>query len=302
MSRIVLTGAGGLLGSAFKGALREFSVTTLGRDHLDADAPGDLSSLIRSADPELLINCAADTDVERAERDASMNLKVNAQLPAVIAEICKRYDIKLVHFSSTGCYGNWKSTPYVDDDELRPPTAHHRAKAMGEDAVRNSGCRYLILRTGWLFGGGPEQPKNFVWKRLLESRSSKELFSDASQRGCPTHVVDLVKQVLLMARTGLDGTFNVTSQGSASRYEYVSAIVAASGVPCVVKPGPPFARLARVSANETARNARLQSLGLDCMPGWQDSIRSYVSDLLTSPAWLALDRVRTDHRSECGEA
>lgn len=283
--RIILTGAGGLLGGAFREALAGQSVIAVGRGQLDADAPDILAKIVGDSAADLVINCAAHTDVEAAERDAAADFKVNGRLPGVIGEICKKYGATLVHFSSTGCYGDWKSTPYCEDDDVRPTTAHHRAKLAGEEAIRNSGCRHIVLRTGWLYGGSPDQPKNFVWKRLVEARATDMMTSDASQHGCPTYAADLARQALFMVERSLEGTFNVTAQGSASRYEYVAAIVEAASLPCIVKPGPGFKRLAPVSPNETSVNRRLQQMGLDRMPEWRDSLRTYVAALLASPAW-----------------
>ena len=108
----------------------------------------------------------------------------------------------LIHMSSTGCYGDWKSEPYAESDALQPTSAHHKAKKAGEDAVIASGCRHLIVRTGWLYGGAPTDKKNFVWKRLLEARDAERMTSDASQRGCPTFVDDLADQMLALAEAG----------------------------------------------------------------------------------------------------
>jgi dTDP-4-dehydrorhamnose reductase len=280
-----LTGAGGLLGGAFRAALTGQNVFTLGRHELDVDAPDLLVQAVRHHTPELVINCAAHTDVEAAERNPDLDFKVNGRLPGVIGDICRRHNASLIHFSSTGCYGNWKSTPYSEEDDVRPTTAHHRAKLAGEAAVRASGCRHLILRTGWLFGGLPNQPKNFVWNRLIEACANEVMTSDASQHGCPTYVLDLARQTLLLARRSVEGTFNAVAHGSASRYEYVAAIVAAAGLSCVVKPVPGFKRLAPVSSNETAVNVRLKQLNIDQMREWQPSLQTYVSLLMASLAW-----------------
>jgi dTDP-4-dehydrorhamnose reductase len=91
--------------------------------------------------------------------------------------------------------------------------------------------------------------------------------------------------VLSMMRHPVEGTFNVVSRGCASRYEYVKAIVQSSGLPCVVEPGPAFRRKAKVSPNECAINARLQAMGLDQMPSWEDALGRYVCLLLAGPAW-----------------
>lgn len=289
MAEYVVTGATGLLGSAFMQRLGNSDVVAIPRERLDADQPTVVMEAILAANPRRIINCAAHTDLEAAERNPGVDAKVNARLPAVIADAARRCGALLVHFSSTGCYGAWKDTPYSEADEVRPTTAHHRAKVAGEEAVRRSGCEHVIIRTGWLYGGAPGQPKNFVWRRLLEARSVTSMTSDASQRGCPTFVDDLTGQALVIIEAGELGLFNVTARGGPSRYEYVKEIVAASGLNCTVAPGAAFARLAPVSPNEVAVNARLQRLGLDRMPDWNAALAPYVRSLMKSEEWQSLN-------------
>lgn len=289
MAEYVVTGSTGLLGRAFMQRLGSSHAVTIQRARLDADQPDAVLDAILEANPRRIINCAAHTDLEAAERDPRLDEKVNSRLPAILAEAARRCDAVLVHFSSTGCYGDWKETPYSESDETRPTTAHHRAKIAGEDAVRRSGAHHIILRTGWLYGGAPGQSKNFVWRRLLEARSTKRMTSDASQRGCPTFVDDLVGQTLAVIEAGEEGVFNATAHGGPSRYEYVKEIVAVSGLDCEVEPGAAFARLAPVSPNETAVNARLQRLGLDYMRSWNIALAPYVNSLMNSAEWRSSD-------------
>ena len=282
MNRILLLGAGGVLGRAFSEHLADGQVVTAGRRELENEPAAALDRLFRHHRPDFVINCAAHTDLEVAEADPERDARANAELPGLIGAVCRTNGATLLHFSSTGCYGSWKETPYSDDDELRPTTAHHRAKAAGEEAVKASGCRFLVLRTGWLYGGVAGQPKNFVWNRIVEARGKSEMASDAVQRGCPTFANDLVGQALLMIEKGLEGVFNAVANGNASRYDYVAEIVAATALPCVVKPGPRFQRRANVSMNEMAINTRLKGLGLDIMPDWKVSLRRYVQALMDS--------------------
>ncbi len=157
--------------------------------------------------------------------------------------------------------------------------------------VREAGCEHLIVRTGWLFGGPPAGPKNFVWKRLVEARGAERMTSDPWQRGNPTLAEDVAAQIAALAGLGLGGTVNCVADGSASRCEYVAAVVEAAGLSCRVEPAErPFPRLAQVSMNETAFNARLRRLGLDGMPPWRESLNAYVRGLIASKAWAALDR------------
>ncbi len=284
--RALICGAGGRLGSAFVDALPAWDTETLGREHLVASDPDGLTRLVAAACADVVINCAADTDVEGAERHPAAAIAANAVLPGLLARAAAQCGALLVQVSSTGCYGTAKATtPYVEDDSLRPTTAHHLAKAEGEARVRAAGGEHLILRTGWLFGGAPGVAKGFVWKRLLEARGAAWLSADAGQRGNPTFAGDVVRQALALIEAGARGTFNVVSGPSATRAEYVAAIVEAAGLPCRVEPGPPFARLAAVSSNESAENRRLGALGLDRMPPWRESLAAYVGALTASPAW-----------------
>ena len=291
VTRILLTGASGLLGSAFRRLLPHETLTVLARSRLSM-APDQIVRAVAQARPDIVVNCAAHTDLEAAERDPSLGHAVNALLPGLLGQACQTVGALLVHISSTGCYGDWKQTPYIETDLLRPTSAHHRAKAEGEDAVRHAVARHVIVRTGWLFGGEAEQSKNFVWKRLLEAQGAVRITSDAHQRGCPTCVDDLARQALAIVSAGATGTFNAVAQGQASRYEYVAAIVEASGLSCSVEPGPPFRRLAPVSSNETALNAALNARELDNMPGWREAVCRYTSELIASPSWLALCSAR----------
>lgn len=289
MKRIVLTGATGLLGSAFLETFQsaaDVEIFPIQHNDLDVNKPEGIFTMLYDIKPDYVMNCAAHTDVEAAERDPQADYMANAELPKLIAEACTKMHSKIIHFSSTGCYGSWKASPYTERDQLCPTTTHHRAKRDGEDFILKAGCEHLIFRLGWLYGGAPAAKKNFVWNRLVEASKVSRLVSDASQKGCPTDVVDVVGQVLRVVNAGETGIFNVTAHGCASRFDYVSEIVNAAELKCSVVPGPAFARLAPVSANETSVNQELGQRALDQMPGWRNSLNTYVQKLLVSPQWL----------------
>lgn len=276
MKRVLITGAGGLLGREMCSVLDDAKRVLISRELLAADRYDQLEKTMAEYRPHIVVNCAAHTNVEQAEVNPAVDYEANALLPERLSRLCGEFASLLVHISSTGCYGDWKSTPFTEEDEVRPTTVHHKSKAAGEEFVRSSGCRHLIVRTGWLFGGLPGAAKNFVWRRMVDARNTREMLSDATQFGCPTYAVDVAAQVQLMIEQDLTGTFNVVSQGKASRYEYVREIMTAAGIHCEVRPGPAFKRLAPVSFNETALNVRLQSLGCDRMPDWRESLSRYI--------------------------
>jgi dTDP-4-dehydrorhamnose reductase len=234
--RVLVLGAGGMLGSAFVRALAGHDVTLAGREALDVRRPGAVTALVDEARPEVAINCAAHTDVDGAERDPDPAFAANAMLPGLLAQACRRAGAALVHVSSTGCYGVAKTRAVHRGGRAGSHDRPSSLQGGGGGDGRESGCEHLILRTGWLFGGAPGHAKNFVWKRLLEARGAERMTSDASQRGNPTFVDDVVRQVMALIEVGLRGTYNVVSPPGASRAEYVAGIVTASGCPAEWSP------------------------------------------------------------------
>ena len=288
--RILLAGAGGMLGTALRPALarawQEAEVVPAGREVLTVAQPASLLAWVEATAPSLVINAAAHTDVEAAEVDALPAWSANAELPGLLAGACRRLGVPLVHLSSTGCYGAWKDVPYEDYDEVRPTTVHHRSKVAGERAVREAGAEHLIARTGWLFGGAAGHRKNFVFRRVLEAAGTAEMKSDPTQTGNPTFVDDLAAGLLAAFRAGMRGTCNIVASGSATRLDYVREIVGLSGLECRVEASAGgFARRAAVSPNEAASNLRLALLGLPAMPDWRDGLARYVASLRRDAAW-----------------
>jgi len=278
---ILITGARGILGSAFMTRLPE--AIGLGRGDLDAGAPETVVREVAARQPSLIINCAADTDVEGAESDDARAIAVNVTLAAALAKAATDSGAGFVHFSSTGCYGTYKSMPYEESDPLRPTTAHHRSKALGEEAVLKAHPGAAILRLGWVFGGAPGQRKNFVWARLREAEGKAVIGSDPTQIGSPTSAADVVTQVVhLLAQERGGGAFNCVGNGpSGSRLDYVAAILATAGSPARVEAAS-FTRRAAVSSNEAAVNARLQQMGLDIMRPWREALQDCVLGLKAS--------------------
>lgn len=288
---VLLTGATGMLGSQMLASLGNERVVSLGRKELDITRPKELLDSICRLEPRLIINCAAHVNADVAEADPDLAYAPNAMMPSLLANAARRIQATLVHFSSTGCYGDWKDGPYDEEDPVRPTTVHHKSKVAGENMVRDSGCEFLIIRTGWLFGGLPGHAKNFVWRRLEEAVRTDRLTSDLTQRGCPTFVDDLIDQVHLLVRSGVRGLYNVVGGGTATRFEYVSKIVEFAGCRCeVIGTDVPFKRPAPVSPNETAINHRLALLGLDRMPHWEQALGRYLDGMSRTPAWQTLMR------------
>lgn len=299
-SKIFLLGANGMLGRAFGRLVGDIDQTMDGRRDLAGLAAREVVARIATSGAAVVLNCAADTDVDAAENEPGRAIGANALLPEAIAHGCRRSGALLVHFSSTGCYGAYRTEPYRETDPLRPTTSHHRSKAMGEQAIRDIGCRHLILRLGWLYGGPGRVQKNFVWNRIVEAQGCVVLESDPTQIGCPTWTDDVVRQTRVLLEAGAEGTFNCVGDGHTSRLGYVEAILAAAALDVELRPRA-FVRRAPVSPNESAVNDALDRMGLCVMPPWRQSLERYVRDLRVERGdTLSLDPVRARRRAPFG--
>ena len=280
--RVLLLGASGMLGSRFAAHLADRAVTLLPREALDVARPRQFIDAVTATAAKTIINCVADTDVEGAEAEPARAFAVNALLPGLLAQAARETDALLVHFSSTGCYGHAAGdglAPHSDFAPLHPTTVHHKSKVAGEAVILEAGCRHLILRLGWLYGGSIMHRKNFVRARIVEAREKTEVFSDPYQSGSPTDVEDVVRQVLLLLDAHITGTFNCVATGAVSRFDYVRHILTSAGLSPALIPKR-FSRRAPVSPNEAAVNDKLTLLGLNRMPAWDAAVTAYVEALL----------------------
>lgn len=288
---IGITGASGMLGSSIKTVLNKENIVgvDIGRSCFTKYSRAELlAEYLVSEKISCLVHCAANTDVDLCELDPSVCLRDNIILTELVATACKISNIKIVFISSTGVYGDYKKTPYVEDDPARPTTVHHHSKWFAERVVAGACPDSLIIRTGWLFGGVWIGKKNFVAKRIAEAQNSKGVIrSDESQFGCPTYALDVARCIVVLIRNNISGTFNCVNEGLASRYEYVSSIIQFSELEVDVQKhaGDCFKRPAKVSKNEMALNKRLKALSLFEMPDWRDSLKNYIVTQLSKQEW-----------------
>lgn len=282
MKKVIITGASGMLGAAFR---QQFA---LEGNEVVAWSRNDAWEAIKNNNTEpfcnasLLIHAAANTDVEHCEKNPDECYRDNYFLTARIAAKCDLTGTPLVYISSTGVYGAAQTTPYREYSKVQPTTHHHRAKLLGEEAVLVASKKNLVVRTGWLFGGSFLSPKNFVARRIEEGLKNislgQSVYSNNEQWGCPTFTQDVVERVKELINKRLAGVFNVVNEGCASRFEYVKAIIEIAGIDISVQPisAKTFNRIAKVSDNEMAINWRSKVEGLEDMPIWKDSLRKYI--------------------------
>lgn len=278
--RVLVTGASGMLGSELLCALPDWGYvgTSLNRaDFLGAKATVR-SSMLDGFD--IVIHAAANTNVEHCERVPEESYLDNCFLTEELFRHARRSEAKFVFVSSTGVYGRGKSSPYHEYDTASPTTVHHRSKLLAEQTVLNC-SETLVVRTGWLFGGNLDNPKNFVANRLKEIRAtSGSITANSGQVGSPTYVRDCARTLLGLIADDCAGIYNVVNDGSATRFDYVKRIVELSGVPVEVRPieASGFKRYADVSENEAAVSYRMRFEGRPPLRKWQDALADYMGE------------------------
>lgn len=197
MPRILLTGKDGQLGFELHRQLSALgTVFAAGRKECDLSRPDDIRTLIDSARPDIIVNAAAYTMVDRAETERDLAYAVNAAAPEVMAREAERRDALLVHYSTDYVFDGKKPAPYVENDATAPLSVYGKTKLAGENAILASGCRHVILRTSWVYG---IHGNNFLKTVLRLAAEREQLSMVADQIGAPTSVAlvaDVSMQIL----------------------------------------------------------------------------------------------------------
>jgi dTDP-4-dehydrorhamnose reductase len=280
--KIVVTGAGGMLGRDVVAAARseEHEVIALDRADLDVTDGDAVARRFEDAAPDAVINCAAWTDVDGAEDNESKAAAVNVDGAANVAAAAARLDAAVLYPSTDYVFDGSKDGPYVETDSTAPLNAYGRTKLAGEAATAAANPRSLIVRTAWLFGPGGN---NFVetMLRLAADRGSVSVVRD--QVGCPTYTGHLAAGLLLLVEEHGYGVQHMAGSGSCTRFEFARAIFSQAGVDCEVVPttSDQVHRKAKRPANSVLISAREAPIVL---PPWQRGLSDYLAARATSQA------------------
>jgi dTDP-4-dehydrorhamnose reductase len=231
--RILLTGAHGQLGSELLPLLRPLGeVTALGRAECDLSSPESIRRLVEDARPQLIVNPAAYTAVNDAESHRELAFAINATAPAVLAQECRKHSAMLIHYSTDYVFNGEKAGPYTEDDEPGPLNVYGASKLAGERAVAESGGRWVILRTSWVYGPGGSNFLRTI-RRLATERDELRIVDD--QVGAPTSSLQLARATVRLAEQCAhlqrpqfpSGLYHCTAAGSVSWCGFARAIVEA---------------------------------------------------------------------------
>lgn len=237
--RIVITGANGQLGRELSrlGAVSPNEYIPTDIAELDITDKAAVESFFAENRVDVIVNCAAYTNVDRAEEDEPTALKINAEAVGHLAEAAKKMDATLIHISTDYVFGTEGNTPRTEDMPTSPLGAYGRTKLAGEKAVAESGCKAIILRTAWLyseFGG------NFLKTMLRLTGENEALKVVFDQVGTPTYAGDLALAIFSIidgdVYEGREGLYHFSNEGACSWFDFATEIAAAAGHQCRIVP------------------------------------------------------------------
>ena len=230
--RFMVTGANGQVGSELDRSLAALgNVVALGRRQCDLSRPDQLPKLISDLKPDVIVNAAAYTAVDDAEREEMLATTVNATAVGVIAQEARRAGALLIHYSTDYVFDGRKDGPYTEEDLPHPVNAYGRSKLKGEVAVQQAGGSYLILRTSWIYAA---RGRNFLRTILRLSREREELRIVADQVGAPTSAAQIAQATAVAIEAATreradgrfaPGLFHLTASGATSWHGFAAAIL-----------------------------------------------------------------------------
>lgn len=222
--KFLILGSKGQLGKEFVKTFSKlsFNFYDFDIDELDINDYLKIKQTIEIIKPDVIVNCSAYNDVDKAETEPELAMKTNALAVYNLAKLCELYNIFLIHYSSDYVFsGNENYHKYIESDDTNPINEYGKSKLFGEKYIVETTDKYLIFRVSWVYGNGIQ---NFIYKFLNWSKKNQILRITNDEISIPTSVSIIVKYTLEALKQGLLGIFHLTSLGYASRYEWALEI------------------------------------------------------------------------------
>ena len=286
---ILVTGANGQLGNEMRIVSKNSSDRYIFTDveELDILDKKAVMDCVRREKIDVVVNCAAYTNVDKAEDEPALAEKLNATAVEYLAEACKDNDATLIHISTDYVFGgNNGNTPRTETEPANPTGAYGRSKLLGERAIEKVGCKHIIIRTAWLYS---EFGNNFVktMRKLTAERDSLKVVFD--QVGTPTYALDLAKVIikfiencqLSTVNSQLSGVYHFSNEGVISWYDFAKEICELSGNKCDIQPchSNEFpSKVKRPSYSVLDKTKIKETLNIS-IPYWKDSLKNCINNL-----------------------
>lgn len=286
MKKILVTGCNGQLGRAIQNVYKnddvEFILTDVvegsGIHALDITDNAAVMELVASAGPDVIINCAAHTNVDLCEQQWDSAYRINAIGPRNLSIAAEEAGAKMIHISTDYVFEGNGTRPYTEFDEPGPISAYGKTKLEGEKFVQAFSSRYFIFRTAWLYGDG----KNFIRTMLRLSETHDEVSVVCDQLGSPTSAAELARLIRRMEPTFDYGIYHATCEGDTSWAGLAEAVFQKAGRDTKVRhvTSEEYAKMNPASAKRPAYSIldsyMLKLTGNQLMAGWQEALDEYM--------------------------
>jgi dTDP-4-dehydrorhamnose reductase len=297
MTRILITGATGQVGQELKHTLQGLGeLIVADRAHLDLAQPETIPDVLKAIQPQVIINPAAYTAVDKAETEPEIAHTVNAIAPQMLAKQAQQLNIPLIHISTDYVFDGRKNTPYLEEDATQPLGVYGQTKLLGEERVRQECDRHIIVRTAWVYSAYGKG--NFVKTMLRLAKEREELRVVADQLGTPTWAAELAKAIAQLLpqvltpdsqQPALQGIYHYTNSGVASWYDFAVAIIEEARqlrFPLQVQQIIPITTAdyptpAQRPAYSVLSNQKLSAVLKSPSPHWREGLRQMLSQLYT---------------------
>ena len=279
MSRILIFGANGQVANALRKRLPD--AVTLSAAEADFLKPETVLAALDKHKPDIIINAAAYTAVDKAESEDLSALQINALTPGLIATWAEKYKALLIHYSTDYVFDGSGIAPWKETDKTGPLSAYGRSKLLGEKEIANSGCRHFIFRLCWVYD---ETGKNFMNTMLRLGKEREALNVVADQIGAPTYAGDIAEATIkaVAKPKAKSGVYHFCNSGETSWAGFAEAIFKQANLPTKVTPittaeyPTPAKRPANSRMNTTKFSA---TFGWDAIPSWQDGLKRCMTSL-----------------------
>lgn len=283
--KILITGANGMLAKEIREKFEEGNELILTDvSELDITNKEGVINFVKEKQPELIINCAAFTAVDKAEECQELAEKINGDGPTNLAIAAKEAGAKLVHISTDYVFGGNLDLDkdYKEDDEKNPVTAYGITKLHGEQGIEKNMDEYYIFRTAWLYGIGGN---NFVKTMTKLGSTRDEINVVADQHGSPTYAKDLSEIVYQAVTKKIPyGIYNATNEGYTTWYDFTKEILAEQGIECKVNPvtTDEYIEMMKITQAKRPFNSqmsknKLKEAGI-IVPEWKDGLKRYLAE------------------------
>lgn len=290
MKKILVTGCNGQLGRAIRKEYAASNVEFINTDvvagngivSLDITNIDAVMEMVKDTKPDIIINCAAHTNVDKCEEQQDLAYKINAIGPRNLSIAATEADAKMIHVSTDYVFEGNGTRPYTEFDAPNPVSAYGKTKLEGENFVKEFAKKHFILRTAWLYGDG----KNFVKTMLALAENHDELNVVCDQVGTPTSAVELAKMIHYLEGTENYGTFHATCEGDTNWADFAEAIFKRAGKNVKVNhvTSKQYKEMNPASANRPAysilEDYMIKLTSDFVMADWQDALDVYMKELL----------------------